>query len=242
MKVINRRQARWAQELAGYDFKIVYHPRNLNRKPDALSRRPEYRPEKGDSGENGLQLISLVLKLESFVSEIMLESIRIPTVISGSKLHVVPPIKFNADLMKYVVTATMEDQEWQDAYNAAKDSNSSANIEYLYRALYYKGRLWIPATDDLCKMICKVEHDSKVTSYMGQDKPIKIIKGNLFWPGINKYIEDFVRSCTSCQCSKALRYMRYSLLSLLELAYVPWLSISIDFIVDLPKANRYTQI
>jgi hypothetical protein len=28
MNVLNRRQARSAQELAGYDFKIVYHRRN----------------------------------------------------------------------------------------------------------------------------------------------------------------------------------------------------------------------
>jgi len=43
-KVLNRRQARWVQELAGIDFKVYYRPGNQNGKPDALSRRPEYRP------------------------------------------------------------------------------------------------------------------------------------------------------------------------------------------------------
>jgi hypothetical protein len=37
-KVLNHRQARWSQELAGYDFKIVYRPGSKNGKPDALSR------------------------------------------------------------------------------------------------------------------------------------------------------------------------------------------------------------
>src|SRR5690606_28675751 len=46
-KVLHRRQARWAQELAGIDFKIFYRPGSQNGKPDVLSRRPEYRPEKG---------------------------------------------------------------------------------------------------------------------------------------------------------------------------------------------------
>jgi len=46
-KVLNRRQARWAQELAGIDFNIFYQPGSQNSKPDALSRHPEYRPEKG---------------------------------------------------------------------------------------------------------------------------------------------------------------------------------------------------
>ena len=46
-KVLNRRQARWAQEAAGIDFWIYYWPGTQNGKPDALSRCSEYRPEKG---------------------------------------------------------------------------------------------------------------------------------------------------------------------------------------------------
>ena len=46
-KVMNRRQARWAQQLAGYNFKIFFRPRRQNGKADYLSRRPEYRLEKG---------------------------------------------------------------------------------------------------------------------------------------------------------------------------------------------------
>jgi hypothetical protein len=34
-KILNRRQARWAQELAGYDFQIFYRPGSANGKPDA---------------------------------------------------------------------------------------------------------------------------------------------------------------------------------------------------------------
>jgi hypothetical protein len=37
-KVLNRCYTRWAQELASYDFKIVYHPGNLNGMPDTVSR------------------------------------------------------------------------------------------------------------------------------------------------------------------------------------------------------------
>jgi hypothetical protein len=37
-KVLNRRQACWAQELAGMDFKIFYRKGISNGKPDALLR------------------------------------------------------------------------------------------------------------------------------------------------------------------------------------------------------------
>jgi hypothetical protein len=46
-KVLNWRQARWAQELTGVDFKIFYRPGKQNGKPDALSRHLEFCPEKG---------------------------------------------------------------------------------------------------------------------------------------------------------------------------------------------------
>ena len=46
-KVWNQHQIRWAQQLANYNIKIVYRPEKRGGKPDALSRRPEYRPEEG---------------------------------------------------------------------------------------------------------------------------------------------------------------------------------------------------
>ena len=46
-KVWNQRQIRWAQQLANYNFKIVYRPGKRGGKPDALSRRPGYSLEEG---------------------------------------------------------------------------------------------------------------------------------------------------------------------------------------------------
>jgi len=40
--ILNRRHARWAHEMIGYDCKIFYHPRSANGKPDALSRHLDY--------------------------------------------------------------------------------------------------------------------------------------------------------------------------------------------------------
>ena len=58
-KPLNRRQARWALELYGFDFHIIYLPGAKNTKPDSLSRRAEHRPEKGG---HDYQLVEYVLK------------------------------------------------------------------------------------------------------------------------------------------------------------------------------------
>ena len=36
-KLLNRRQARWAQFLSQFNFKIVYRPRKVGAKPDSLT-------------------------------------------------------------------------------------------------------------------------------------------------------------------------------------------------------------
>jgi hypothetical protein len=46
-KTLNRRQARWAEFLSEFNFKITYRPGRLGSKPDALTRRPGDVP-KGD--------------------------------------------------------------------------------------------------------------------------------------------------------------------------------------------------
>jgi hypothetical protein len=59
---------------------------------------------------------------------------------------------------------------------------------------------------------------------------------------MDKFIEDFVRSCESCQHRKAPRDICDGLLLLLELLYAPRESISMNFRVDLPKLNGHTYI
>lgn len=42
-QVLNRRQARWAEFIAQFDFKIIYQRGTAGGKPDVLLRGPEYR-------------------------------------------------------------------------------------------------------------------------------------------------------------------------------------------------------
>jgi len=47
-RLLNRREARWAQFLSRFDYEIVYRPGKSNGKADALTRRPGDLPEGGD--------------------------------------------------------------------------------------------------------------------------------------------------------------------------------------------------
>jgi hypothetical protein len=83
----------------------------------------------------------------------------------------------------------------------------------------------------------ETEHDAEVAGYMGQDKTMELVRRNLFWPEIEKLIEDYVCSCPECWKHKAIRYTHYCLLQSLESAYSHWNMICMDFIIEFLVLN-----
>ena len=64
-KILNRRQACWAQQLTTFNFIIHYRPGSQNSKADTLSRLEQHRPEKGGPED---QPIRSVLQAKHFIS------------------------------------------------------------------------------------------------------------------------------------------------------------------------------
>jgi hypothetical protein len=123
MKILNRRQAHWAQELVGYDFKIFYPPISANEKPDALLWRLEYRLQNTVSSakDNENQPIHRVVRPDQLATgkgetvQVMARKLRgerIP--ISSPKLRVLPVVKFNSWLLEAVVNTANNDAAWQE--------------------------------------------------------------------------------------------------------------------------------
>ena len=55
-------------------------------------------------------------------------------------------------------------------------------------------------------------------------------------------VKDYVWACDICQRDKSSHHRRFKELEPLKVPYRPWSSISIDWIIDLPESNGYTQI
>jgi hypothetical protein len=59
---------------------------------------------------------------------------------------------------------------------------------------------------------------------------------------MDQEIIEYIRSCLECQKDNATYHKPYGLLSPLELPYVPWTSIAMDFITDLPLSEDCDQL
>jgi hypothetical protein len=234
-KVLNRRQARWAQELAAYDFKITYRPGTSNGKPDALSRRSEYRPLGGDSGEN--QPIHTVLKAgqlespERFLSLLAIGGFR--AALAGLSVE-----QFKPEFLDRVRSFIPGDEVYNTQLRLTEEGKGQKGTTVEEGLLYYKNRLWIPDSNELRQEIATSEHDSKVAGHFGQGKTLELMTRHFFWPNLEKWVEDYVRSCDECQRNKSPRHARFGLLQPLELSYRPWSSISMDFIIELPESGE----
>ena len=63
-----------------------------------------------------------------------------------------------------------------------------------------------------------------------------------YWPDMDQWVRDYVRTCNACQCKKTARHKKYGPRKPLEIPYRPWEHISMDFITELPSVSGYDQI
>ena len=70
------------------------------------------------------------------------------------------------------------------------------------------------------------------------NKTYSLVKRQFYWSGMHKDILDYVIKCNKCQINKAERLKMGGLLHPLDIPSGKWESISMDFIVSLPRAQR----
>jgi len=105
----------------------------------------------------------------------------------------------------------------------------------------YEWHLYIPDNNSLKLKVTYQYHDAKVGGHFGQDKTLEFIKRDYYWPNMEDWVRNYIRTCNACQRNKTIRYKKYSKLVPLPIPYQLWKQISMDFITDLPKAEGYNQ-
>ena len=117
--VLNWRQALWAQELAGYDFKIFFRPGRHNGKADYLSRRPEYRLEKG-----GDRKPEMILKPDNISEE---PSDYIIPLAHKDHIYTIPPIQCRKDFLEEVRSTAHSDEQYKSGLHSHSTNPSDSN-------------------------------------------------------------------------------------------------------------------
>ncbi|GAU30089.1 hypothetical protein TSUD_392450 [Trifolium subterraneum] len=136
-----------------------------------------------------------------------------------------------------------QDSEVKDLMSkVANDPNSYPNFKIIKGLLYFKGRLYIPASSSFKNILLEEIHATPVGGHSGIQRTYGRMKENFYWVGLKQDVVNYVNSCHTCQQTKDPTHAPYGLLQPLPIPKHIWEDISMDFIVGLPSFQHYTVI
>ena len=98
-------------------------------------------------------------------------------------------------------------------------------------------KIYVPNTSDLRLQILQYKHNHLISGHFGQNQTMELVQQEYVWPKLRDYVKSYIKSCTTCMCSKSQRHHPYGLLKQLPIPERPWNSISMDFIKKLPMSD-----
>ncbi len=221
-KILNRRQARWAERLADFHFTLSYRPGTANTSADALSRRDDARTLSG--GASSAQDDSKDELRQPFFKEHHLRR-------TTTEPHQ-PDL-----LLERIKLRQGEDQALQEGLSTDPPQYTKKD-----GLIQFKDRIAVPSDDEVKLRILQSKHDHTTAGHPGTHKTFDLVKRDYAWKGMKKYVTDYVHGCLTCARSKSLRHKKYGLLQPLPIPERPWASISMDFIEQLPESDGYDSI
>jgi hypothetical protein len=229
-RLLNRRQARWAQFLSRFDYEIVYRPGKSNGKADALTRRPG---DLHDGGDERLKTMEhVVLKPQNLPEQLQI----LANDLIGTRL-----------VQEQLKEASEQDNLVRRILDAVRQGTSMREImvaECLERdgQLYYQGWRYVPEDPELQLRLIKEYHDTPLAGHPGRSKTFDLLSRQYYWKTMRKQVDQYVRSCAECQKSRTSRNASFGVLRPLLVPEKPWEDISMDFVTGLPECEGYDAI
>jgi transposase InsO family protein len=135
--------------------------------------------------------------------------------------------------------AWQRDQQ-EDARLRAISSGLSEPRNRLYSLkdglLYYQDKLCVPKTRR--ETLLQESHDIPIAGHVGVDKMYRALLLHYYWPRMLSDVQHYVRNCDACQRNKPSNQHPAGLLQPLPIPERRWESISLDFIMSLPRTAR----
>jgi len=221
-KVLNRRQSRWAELLANYNFTIVYRPGKTMGKPDAMSRRHDFSEGSKASDAPPRTLLKP-------------NQLQLCAITSHSESHLIHDIR----------ASQQQDPKLQRLLPFLRDPKISRDnlIQHELTGfslrddlVLFNGLVYVPNDDAIKLQVLHQCHDAAPAGHFGQTKTFEIVTRDFYWPHLRRFVNRYVSTCDTCARVKAPRHKPHGFLAPLPVPERPWSSISMDFIVALPPS------
>jgi len=221
--LLNRRQARWAEDLKQYNFQILYRKGSANVKADILSRCPGFTSREGGT-TSAIKQTMLDKSQWLEVGAMGLDTNDEYKIIQISAMDV---DQLLPEAKERIKEKAMLDEKYRDiCKQISSGGNIDGNFSIMNELLWWKNTIYVP--EGLRQRVIQSEHDSKAAGHFGRERTLELLSRNFYWTNMERDVRKYCSECDNCQRTKAPRHIKYGLLHPLKLACTPWTHISTD--------------
>jgi transposase InsO family protein len=233
-KMLNRRQARWAMNLADFDFAITYVKGTENGKADALSRRVDYSITPVEKHSSQFQTLLPSSRFSGPI-DVFMDKTSMMELLT-LEIDEIDNSETILEMIKKSYISHLPTKKMLDTELFSTDYCLTNGI------LYRKGLIYVPDLVPIKLLILRECHDSKSAGHFGVRKTMDLIKRSYWWSKMLPFVEDYVASCDICCRTKVARHKPHGLLLPLPVPSRPYSWVSLDFIVKLPKSIDFNGV
>ncbi|KAJ8473513.1 hypothetical protein ONZ51_g7817 [Trametes cubensis] len=206
--------------LSEFNIVIKHQPRKSLTQADTLSQRSGH-----DGGENDNKDVVL-LGPELFAKAVNVE---LQERIRDSKLR-------DNSVVEYITLKGKATK--RPEFGKPEDWSDDDGI------LLYKNRVYVPPDHQLYRDIVKMHHDAPIMGHPGVQKTYDLVKREYMWPGMRKFIVQYVKGCAACQTSKVnMHPIKPGLIPIQHSGDTrPFRTITMDYITDLPESDGFNAV
>lgn len=228
-KKLNRRQARWSEMLADFDFKIVFRPGKQGAKPDALTRISSDKPL-DDNDERKKHQHQILLKPQQILRHLEIKHQMTLSPLEEQFIQDLP-----IDNWEILCNEDEFCQEIRTALATPDTSRKDIQLSSCSLTDYsftYHGREYVPLT---CQEgILKQLHETPMYGHRGAAALHAMLSRRFWWPNCHKDCVKYARGCESCQRNNPSVQKPYGLLQPLPAPKASFRHLTLDFVGPLP--------
>ena len=237
---VNARQARWAEYLSQFNFRITYRPGCKNRAADPLSRRS---PRTDHEEVPNVTLLPRGL----FTSKALADLDAAVVAACGDEIDDEVDDEEDDDedgrdpILELEVANRGDTEEMTKLGELARDGSPGYSVDS--RSLQHiSDKVYVPADSlTLAALLIRHVHKQPSTGHLGRNRMVCLLSTSFHLKNLAKRVAKYLKNCPVC-CKLARHTSPPPLLRPLPVPDSPWRDISVDFVGPLPMSDGFNMI